>query len=424
MRSAAFAAFTLAMPSPSPAQVAASDVPTQDLAVLDGATDAEPVFVWKDEREAALEDYVAMHGTEAIFGTPDQRVTAAILGSVPPIETVGSVRPFVEAAVEREREVREARLVAFVAGLQAIPETGSLQSTVVAAIERDEAAFLRRFVASTPDVPSLGPVQSVVDAAVRADRMERLVVALEDDRTFEDMGDVGSVVEETVARDRASRVAALVASIPEPVVPGPAQSVVEGVVEAERAERVAAFRPPFPDLPTDPPPVTSAAPVDPVTASPLADVLPGVEIVLRDTDQPDDGDVGTGIDGDGPRASEIASRPSTPADIAPESVEQGSATPEPGIGTMLRGVGPEDATRIDVLLDRGKEAFGQVDLDSARSWFSRAADLGSPEGAEWMARTYDPEEIVGMPLLGASQADPDRAREWRDRAAALRRDGG
>lgn len=236
---------------------------------------------------------------------------------------------------------------------------------------------------------------------------------------------------------------------------------VAAAAERDRSERVARFRPDLPPTLTGVPQVIASAPiVAPVETAALPPLPRPVRIVTSRVpivDPPptarDDpvGVVEIPFDPVDPPAAvsspvepppafvgpdtvregvAVASLPpptertaSSPPDPSPP-VEQGSAEPVDDPATMLRGVGPEAPARIDVLLERGREAFRQVDLDSARSWFSRAADLGSAEGAEWMARTYDPVDLAGVRILGGARPDPDLAREWRDRAESLRTDAG
>ena len=63
------------------------------------------------------------------------------------------------------------------------------------------------------------------------------------------------------------------------------------------------------------------------------------------------------------------------------------------------------------MLERG-------DVDAARKFFERAADLGLSQGAMALATSYDPNELAKLKVIGL-QANAAAARKWYDRAAEL-----
>ena len=58
------------------------------------------------------------------------------------------------------------------------------------------------------------------------------------------------------------------------------------------------------------------------------------------------------------------------------------------------------------------------DVDAARRFFERAADIGLSQGAMALATTYDPNELAKLKIVGL-QANAAAARKWYDRAAEL-----
>lgn len=73
---------------------------------------------------------------------------------------------------------------------------------------------------------------------------------------------------------------------------------------------------------------------------------------------------------------------------------------------------------IAMLLQRGKTDLRDGDISAARLLLRRAAEAGNAEAALELGSTFDPLVIERLGALGV-QADPAKAREWYQRAAAL-----
>ena len=84
-----------------------------------------------------------------------------------------------------------------------------------------------------------------------------------------------------------------------------------------------------------------------------------------------------------------------------------AATPNPG-----------DRERALSLYSKGLELLERGDVDAARKFFERAADLGLSQGAMALATSYDPNELAKLKVIGL-QANVAAARKWYDRAAEL-----
>jgi len=67
---------------------------------------------------------------------------------------------------------------------------------------------------------------------------------------------------------------------------------------------------------------------------------------------------------------------------------------------------------------KGQEVLERGDVDAARRFFERAADLGLPHGAMALATTYDPNELAKLKVVGL-KGNIAAARTWYDRAAEL-----
>jgi hypothetical protein len=72
----------------------------------------------------------------------------------------------------------------------------------------------------------------------------------------------------------------------------------------------------------------------------------------------------------------------------------------------------------DFLVRRGEELLAQGDISGARLFFGRAAADGDPRGATGMARSFDPETLRKLRVLGI-RSDPDQAAQWYARSKVL-----
>jgi hypothetical protein len=84
---------------------------------------------------------------------------------------------------------------------------------------------------------------------------------------------------------------------------------------------------------------------------------------------------------------------------------------------------PERATESksvdrDLLVRRGEGLLAQGDVAGARLFFGRAAADGDPRGATGMARSFDPEALRKLRVLGI-RPDPEQAAQWYARSKVL-----
>jgi hypothetical protein len=93
--------------------------------------------------------------------------------------------------------------------------------------------------------------------------------------------------------------------------------------------------------------------------------------------------------------------------------------PEPAVSEAPIAPAPSlDADEVAMLLKRGKELLGTGDFAGARLLLRRAAEAGSADAAMALATTFDPLVLRKLGAIGVA-ADPERARQWYGKAAAL-----
>jgi hypothetical protein len=111
-----------------------------------------------------------------------------------------------------------------------------------------------------------------------------------------------------------------------------------------------------------------------------------------------------------------ASAPSSTPVSPPASPQVGSAAlaSPPRADAANRG----DRERALSFYSKGLELLERGDIDAARKFFERAADLGLSQGAMALATSYDPNELAKLKVVGL-QANAAAARTWYNRAAEL-----
>lgn len=112
---------------------------------------------------------------------------------------------------------------------------------------------------------------------------------------------------------------------------------------------------------------------------------------------------------DEPQARPHASAPVS----APAPVRQRVLNPQAAANPSVLS-----ADEIAMLLKRGKADLADGDISAARLLLRRAADAGNAEAALMLGSTFDPLVIAQLGAFGV-QADPAKAREWYQKAAAL-----
>jgi hypothetical protein len=107
--------------------------------------------------------------------------------------------------------------------------------------------------------------------------------------------------------------------------------------------------------------------------------------------------------------------PATPAPaLAPRTQPEGPPVPL----VAQPQLAPGDRDRAQKMLQRGNELIAAKDFSAAQHFYKRAAEIGLPEAALALARTFDPAELARVGAVGL-RPDPDVARTWYERARAL-----
>ena len=110
-------------------------------------------------------------------------------------------------------------------------------------------------------------------------------------------------------------------------------------------------------------------------------------------------------------------------DLSTVTVQPANAPPE--VQTMASAPLPQaiplpqeaENTEAKTLLGKGEALLKTGDLVSARQFFIKAHGMGLADGAFGAGQTYDPVVYSAMNVHGM-EPDPDKAREWYDRAVA------
>jgi hypothetical protein len=117
----------------------------------------------------------------------------------------------------------------------------------------------------------------------------------------------------------------------------------------------------------------------------------------------------------------IAPPPAATAGVAAATI---SPPPSPQVGSAALAGPPQvasnqaDRERALTFYSKGEEVLKRGDVDAARKFFERAADLGLAQGAMALATSYDPNELSKLKVIGL-QGNAAAARKWYLRAAEL-----
>jgi hypothetical protein len=109
--------------------------------------------------------------------------------------------------------------------------------------------------------------------------------------------------------------------------------------------------------------------------------------------------------------SEMLMTTPDPRQVAPAPPTRPNSSPIPALA-------PEKRARAERLITRGEHELNAGNIALARSFFLRAAEASSAQGALLLATTYDARELVRMHVQGVLP-DLAAARKWYERAREL-----
>jgi hypothetical protein len=116
-----------------------------------------------------------------------------------------------------------------------------------------------------------------------------------------------------------------------------------------------------------------------------------------------------------PSREEIAAALKT----ARQSQSQTETTNQPSVATLAAPPARKlDADTLAGIMNRAKSLMAIGDITSARLLLARAADAQEPSAAFLLAQTYDP-AVLGTTDMRSITPDPATARSWYERAAQL-----
>jgi hypothetical protein len=103
-------------------------------------------------------------------------------------------------------------------------------------------------------------------------------------------------------------------------------------------------------------------------------------------------------------------------DVAVDKAAPAVATPMPP--RALSAPTPQDQSMAEFYANRGDAMIAIKDISAARKFYEYAADAGSARAAVAIAKTYDPNFLAQLRVMGLSP-DPTLSEAWYRRAAAL-----
>jgi hypothetical protein len=111
----------------------------------------------------------------------------------------------------------------------------------------------------------------------------------------------------------------------------------------------------------------------------------------------------------------VAVEEARPDETAPHGLSTGAA------GGQLEPIplDREDMEKILKLMQKGDQYLLEGKIVAARRFYEYAADMGWPDGAAAIARTFDPEHLKRFSILGGIQSDPKLAQEWYEKSRDL-----
>jgi hypothetical protein len=137
------------------------------------------------------------------------------------------------------------------------------------------------------------------------------------------------------------------------------------------------------------------------------------------------------LDGDPlSKATPILEIVSTPGPTLPDG--RGEATLRQGLDAVLsapskevpalqkkRRVSLAELDTVVKLMDRGDKHLSEGKIASARRFYQLAAEMGWPDGAVAIARTYDADFLRRFPIIGGIEPDERLARQWYETAREI-----
>jgi hypothetical protein len=113
-----------------------------------------------------------------------------------------------------------------------------------------------------------------------------------------------------------------------------------------------------------------------------------------------------------------AAAPQSDMLMATPDLQVAPAPPTRPNSSPIPALAPEERVRAERLITRGEHELNAGNIALARSFFLRAAEASSAQGALLLATTYDARELVRMHVQGVLP-DLAAARKWYERAREL-----
>jgi hypothetical protein len=123
-----------------------------------------------------------------------------------------------------------------------------------------------------------------------------------------------------------------------------------------------------------------------------------------------------------PRAVAVVAVPRAadpPNTAAPPPLNPGKPPMLNAPETAPRAASQGETEKIGQLLERGDRNLLEGKIAFARRFYQLAAEMGSPVGAEAVARTYDADYLRRFPIVGGGFPDNNMAQTWYNKAKEL-----
>lgn len=79
----------------------------------------------------------------------------------------------------------------------------------------------------------------------------------------------------------------------------------------------------------------------------------------------------------------------------------------------------DDIFKILKLMQKGDQYLYEGKIAAARRFYEYAAEMGWPDGAAAIARTYDEKHLKRFPILGGIRPDAQMAQQWHDKSRIM-----
>jgi hypothetical protein len=119
----------------------------------------------------------------------------------------------------------------------------------------------------------------------------------------------------------------------------------------------------------------------------------------------------------------IRVEPEPERELVPEAAPTAPVAPPPAQAArpdaLTRTLYRDDINKILKLMQKGDQYLYEGKIAAARRFYEYAAEMGWPDGAAAIARTYDEKHLKRFPILGGIKPDAQMAQQWHDKSRIM-----